>query len=218
MTTRDRGIIRSDVEESPVDEPARSPAPRPLGLALLLIVGGALWLVSNAGYVIPWDVVLPAGLIVIGLLLLAGRQWSAHSGLVGLGIVTTIVALVVTASVGAPSVGDTTHTPGDQAALESEYSLGAGNLTLDLSELDLEDDADPTVVSVSIALGELRVVLPPDSNVTGRARVGVGNVSVLGESSGGIGRDRQFEIPAEDTAPAIDLDLRVGLGRITVQQ
>ncbi len=203
------------------DESARSASSRPLGLALLLIVGGSLWLVANAGYVIPWDLVLPAGLIVIGILLLAGRQWSANSGLVGLGIAATIVALVVTASVGAPSVGDTTHAPRDLAGLESDYSLGAGNLTLDFSELDpgsLGEEDDPARVSVSIAMGELRVVLPADTHVTGRARVGVGDVSVLDESSGGVGRDRSFEVPAADGAPAIDLDLRVGLGRITVQQ
>ena len=54
----------------PAPEPPRGS--RPIGLAIALIGLGALWLLSTLGVDIAWDIVLPAAVVAVGLLILAG--------------------------------------------------------------------------------------------------------------------------------------------------
>lgn len=194
----------------------RPPGARPIGWGLALIGAGVVWLLALAGVSIPWELVLPVALLVIGVLLLAGGRWMAHSGLIGLGVVLAVFALVSPVAPGPASVsaGDRTHTVTDVSDLESDYRLGAGTLTIDLTDLDLPPGT--TALTASVGMGELVVRVPPDVTVEGEARVGMGDVVAFDASRGGIAPTLDLRRPGASADDVLELELRVGLGSIEV--
>src|SRR3712207_440422 len=137
-TTLFRSVARAPRAVGP-----RSPVPG-LTLAGVLIVVGSLVLLSR---LTDWDVgpriVLGTGLLLVGLGLVAaafsgGR--TAKGGLITLGVVLSIALVAVAAEPWRAvdgGVGDATFRPLTVADVRSDYDLGVGDTTLDLSELDL---------------------------------------------------------------------------------
>lgn len=182
-----------------------------------MIAAGTLWLLSLAGVPILWELVLPVALVVIGILLLAGGR-IARSGLIGLGVVVTVVALAVSVTpAGVPvSAGDRTHTVTDVADLESHYRLGAGSLTVDLRDVELPEGT--TELTAEVGMGELIVRVPPAVTVEGEGRVAMGEVLAFEDTRGGIAPTLTFTEPGHETGRVLILDLQVGLGSIEVDR
>ncbi|TVR36159.1 MAG: hypothetical protein EA388_04745 [Nitriliruptor sp.] len=205
-------------DQAPEQTPGATPgsASRPVGWALALIAAGVLWLLHLAGVAIAWELVLPIAIIVIGVVLLAGGRRVARSGLIGLGVVLTIIAVVLSVLPiqGSITAGDRTHTLTDIAELESSYSLGAGTLTLDLRDLELP--AGTTELAASVSMGELVVRVPDGVAVTGTGHVIAGEVDAFGATTAGVSPQRTIDEAGADDAPVLDLELRTGLGRIEV--
>jgi len=188
----------------------------PIGWALALIGAGVLWLLHLAGVAIPWELVLPIGIIAIGVALLIGGRHVARSGLLGLGIVLTAIAIVValTPMSLSFSAGDRNYTVSDVADLEPSYSLGAGTMTLDLRDLELPPGK--TELSASVSMGELVVRVPEDVTVTGTGHTVAGEVVSFGRTAAGIAPRRALDELGGEDAPILELELRTGLGRIEV--
>jgi phage shock protein PspC (stress-responsive transcriptional regulator) len=92
---------------------------------------------------------------------------------------------------------------------------GAGEIVIDLSQLDIStvDEADlPRSVDIDLNAGEVTIEVPEDLPVSVDASVGAGDVTVFDNSSDGI---RPRLTVSEDDA-VIDLDIRVGVGEVTV--
>jgi hypothetical protein len=199
-------------------EPNWSPPPeprRPIGLGLVLIAAGVLWLLHLAGVDLRWEVLLPIGLVVVGVLVLVSRRWGG--GLVGLGIVLAILALVL--AVPGPATftaGDRTVAVTDVADLDSRYGLGAGTMTLDLRDLELPPGT--TTVRAGVNLGELVVLVPPEATIAGDGRATMGEVSRFGRATGGIAPRGDLTEPGTDPDRILELQLRVGLGQIEVRR
>lgn len=209
-------------EERPVwsPTPTRAPQPghrRPVGLGLALIAVGVLWMLSLAGVDLRWEIVVPIALVGVGLLVLFSPIWGGGDGLVGVGIVLAILALVLAVpSPAAFSAGERSIAVSDVADLEDRYGLGAGTMTLDLRELELPTGT--TEVRAGINLGELVVLVPPEVTIAGEARVAMGEVERFGRSSGGIAPRVELTAPGDDPERILELDLRVGLGQIEVRR
>jgi predicted membrane protein len=205
-------------DRAPEEPPAARPHPvtRPIGWALALIGAGILWLLTLAGIQIDWELVLPITIITVGLALLVGGRRVARSGLIGLGIVLTAIALIVsvTPMQVSLSAGDRSHTVTDIAELESSYRLGAGTLTLDLRDLELP--AGTTELDASVSMGELVVRVPDDVAVTGTGNTLAGEVVAFGRTTAGLAPRRTLDELGVDDGPVLDLQLRTGLGRIEV--
>jgi len=162
------------------------------------------------------------GVVVAGL---RGRR----SGALGF---LAIMALVASLPVGAADQhgwswdGHGIQDANDPVRLTSRTSaadglhFGAGQATLDLTDLPLDDDT--LVVPVSVGAGRVEIVVPTDAAVEATVRVGLGNVTwdVDGEyrSSGGIGLDgRTFQDEASrDGGAQLSLDVSVGAGEVTI--
>jgi hypothetical protein len=189
---------------------------RPIGWGLALIGAGALWLLALTGVAIPWELVLPVAMIGVGALLLLGGRLVTHSGLIGLGVVLSVLALAMTVTPGAVAIsaGDRNHVVTDLADLESDYRLGAGTMVIDLRNLELP--VGTTEVDAGVGMGELVVLVPRQLAVEGDSRVGMGDIVAFGTSRGGIAPTLTFEEPGSDGARTLVLDLRVGLGSIEV--
>ena len=201
--------------------PASSPAPRrrrrpsgvQLGIGLLLILLGAVWLLQASGAIdVSLSAVLPAALILLGALLVVSARTGRHTGLIVVGVILSLVTAVIS-SVDIRldgGIGDRVARPSNPAEVASDYTLAIGSLEVDLSAVGF-DAADE--VSVSVGMGELVVVVPADVPVQVRAHAGVGNVVLFGEDFNGLDVDAE----ADDGAGTIlTLNLEVGLGSIEV--
>ncbi len=203
-------------EDQPDDAPLPPPPPAPaavplpppppkrersmLGrftLAAILIAVGTLALLDNA------DVIYPEArhylgtvIAVAGLGLIVGAWVGRARGLIALGILL-LPALLVAHVVRVPfsgDVGEEVYFPESAAAVAPTYRLGAGDLLVDLRDVD----ATGSVVDfeATVGAGRLRVIVPEDATVYVEGRVGFGELIVFGLSRGGVGREYSTSPPA----------------------
>ncbi|HLA93790.1 MAG TPA: LiaF domain-containing protein [Actinomycetota bacterium] len=205
----------------PPAEPRPSPRMGRLLGGVLLVLLGAAWLLESLDVVqVPWDVLLPGGLIAIGVILVVNSPTGAsHRGMIALGIVLTVLlsmGTVIALPVGG-GIGERTERPttADQAA--ERFELGIGQFTMDLRELPVPAaGTEPVLVRARLGIGELVVIVPEGVAVRVEAKAGLGTVKVFDKDEGGLDVDLVSE-PA-GAAPALDLRLSVGIGEVSVQR
>jgi phage shock protein PspC (stress-responsive transcriptional regulator) len=164
----------------------RSPVPG-VTMAGLLIVLGTLALVSRFT---DWDPgatpFLGAALIVVGAGLVVaafstGR--TARGGLIAVGAVLSL-ALIAAESVpwdrASGGVGDRTFVPATADDVRRTYHGGLGDMTLDLSGVDVGDLREPIRTRVDHGVGDVEIVLPRNADVRVDVDSGVGDVRLFG--------------------------------------
>jgi len=170
----------------------RSPVPG-LTIAALLIVVGILALIDRfiGGNLGP-RAFLGAALLVVGLGLVAaafssGRR--ARGGLIALGIVLS--AALATAST-MPwnnihgfrgGVGDRTFVPATADQVQGVYRNGAGDMTVDLTHVDVSNLSAPISTRLEHGVGNTQVVVPADADVQLTIDSGVGHIDVFDQGS-----------------------------------
>jgi hypothetical protein len=175
---------------------------------LLLVVGGAIFLWSRASR-------------------RDGRRAAAtgHRSVawrVGtLAAVVTVIAVLAGGAIAAVEakggIGERVERPRTAADLDNEYHLGAGQLELDLSRLELPDGE--TRVEASVGFGELDVVLPPGVAVDVTGKVQWGETDVLGRAEDGRHSRRRFVDPGFDEAEQrLVVDAHVRGGELSVRR
>lgn len=211
----------------PAPAPPSNPVPPRTGrlvAGVLLVLFGAGWLAEALGASeFPWDVVIPAGLIVVGVaLLLTQRSGAAHGGLVTLGIVLTVL-LVLGSAIDLPlggGVGERNEHPATASELKDEYRLGIGQLTIDLSDLaaaGLPFAERGDRIRARVGIGQLVVIVAQDTPVRVEAHAGLGNVQVFNVEDSGFDVDR-ITTPGSGADPIFVLVVSVGLGDIEVRR
>ena len=179
-----------------------------------LILVGVLWLIDAAGIAdLQWQVVLPALLTLVGIALLLTARRGAHGGLIAAGVVLGLLVISSATPIAGVTdgMGDRAEQPTDTVTAEAGYDLGMGSLRVDLTEItDLEDDV---TIAVSVGIGEAVVVLPEGVGARVEASTGIGEVSVLDRSRGGLGVSVEEEVAG---TPTIDLEVSAGIGRVEV--
>lgn len=221
----------SDLPEPPPPPPP-PPAPASPGfptgrflLGLVIVAAGVAALLQALDVTpVPWKAVLPGALIAVGLgLVVAGtRSEQGQGGLIAVGIVLTVVLAAATA-VDIPfegGVGQRVERPTTLADVEDEYRLAVGELTVDLTGLNLLHRTVVTglplkTIRARVGIGELVVIVPGDEPVRVEGRAGIGEVSIFGESDGGLGVHKEYV--SADGSVALSLDLSVGIGEVVVQ-
>jgi hypothetical protein len=185
----------------------------------VLVLIGALWLLERTSTIdISVTAVLGLATMVVGvsLMLLANR--GSHGGLIVFGTILAVVTLVTAL---APfegfqgGIGDRTIVVSSVDAIQSDYNLAAGTLTIDLREVD--DLEAGTPVTASVGMGELVILLPDNIDFEVDARVGAGEVEILGRVVDGVGIDESYRTPG--FGPGSDnlvLELEVFTGRVEV--
>jgi hypothetical protein len=223
MSSEPPATPEEQIEERP-PPPYRRPSileSIPLGRLVLggiLLLGGALWLLSSLDVIdISLTAVLPVALIVVGLALVIGSRTGRHSGLIVAGAILTIM-LVFASSFDIRlqgGVGRRDFAPKSVAELEPEYRLAMGEMTIDLRDLALSPDSRITVLA-SVGMGQLVVRVPPDVRVHVHATAGAGQVALFGEESNGLDAELTTPLRAGPGHPALTLELSVGLGQVDV--
>ncbi|MDH6135911.1 phage shock protein PspC (stress-responsive transcriptional regulator) [Kitasatospora sp. MAA4] len=196
----------------------------PLGLVLSV---GAAALVWSGGFgrhstTVLLSTVLAVALVGLGLTVLLGAKF-------GRARVLAIPALLLTMLLAAlgnsgtsvnSAFGDRSWTPASAADLHHDYSLGAGDLALDLRSVDPAGGSVST--TAKLAVGDVHVTLPPDVDVMLTVRSMVGNMSLPDRTfDGGLGTDRTVllsPLQGQHSKGTIILDIEVGLGDVQVEQ
>ncbi|GAA4287739.1 PspC domain-containing protein [Georgenia daeguensis] len=237
----------------PVPPRPRTPGPGSAVVAVVL----ALCLLTTAALLM-WDLTDPQGWLLpvtiggsILLLLGLGVMVSALRGRRGgaLAILGVLLALVVVPATLASTVapfheglstgagfGDRSFTPATAGSAAAGYQLVAGDLDVDLSEVDLS--GGPVTVPLELGAGDLSLVVPADAAVRIEAELGAGRIegrtqagwsgpmsSSPSDSSGpvvwadGNAIDATFLSPAaqEDDAELV-VQIRAGAGNIHIEE
>lgn len=159
-------------------------------------------------------------LLVIGLGLVVGTWYGRARWLAIPGALLLLPGLVVSsavhdldvpldAGVGQRSFGTTAV-----AELEPLYELGAGELRLDLGDLDLQGGEAATTARVG--LGQIQVVVPDDATISVTYEVTGGQVELFGNDVQGTRVARTEVFDGQPGAGELDLTVEVALGQIEV--
>jgi len=189
--------------------------------AFLVLFGVAWFLQASTDVEVPWRVLLPAALVLVGIALSWGaRSGAGQGGLIALGIALTVVLSIGTAldvSL-AGGVGEQTERPRTLDQVGRRYELAIGRMTVDLTALQTREAGAPIDVRARVGIGELILIVPRGDLVEVTARVGAGQTVVFGRDRSGVGIDNVYapRVP-EGAAIAFSLSLSVGLGRVEVR-
>jgi phage shock protein PspC (stress-responsive transcriptional regulator) len=208
----------------------------PTVLSLLAIGAGVCWVLSTAG-VLHFSIasLAAAGLVIVGVGLLASLWLGRAPGLIFVGIGLAGVLLVVSAV--APlvnrarnfqggtwqltlddlpsSAGERNYQPKTLAELQPTYELGLGELTLDLSQIDFSETTRD--VKVQLGMGEMNVIVPAGTNLEVHGRVGLGEATVLDRHEEGMGSKVDLSDPGQGKG-TLRVDFNVGVGEGTVRR
>jgi phage shock protein PspC (stress-responsive transcriptional regulator) len=203
---------------------ATPPAPRRPSIALpvlglLLAAAGSLALVDVLGVDIPWDIALAVGAIAVGIAVVAGALFERRTGglfVVGLLLAgTAVVVSTVDIQVEGP-VGDKVARPVLVSDVEPTYDVAAGELRLDLRDVDFPPGT--TNIEANVGVGELNVQVPDDVDVRVDATGGLAELHVLGRTAEGWDRDLNVTENAVGSSSELHLDVHVGIGDLNVDR
>jgi phage shock protein PspC (stress-responsive transcriptional regulator) len=208
-----------------VPPPPKPPRPPsflgPIAISVGVVIVGVLFALDASNSIaLSAQAIFAASLLTVGLALVVGTWIGRARVLIAIGAVLAI-ALALTATVDVPlrgGMGNRTYAPTSTADIPSTYRLAIGHQTIDLTALNLA--GKKVQVTSSLGIGEVDVRVPPNVRLVVHGRAGTGNVNINGDNNGGSHVDRTLVLPAIGTAVAgeIDLDLRVGLGRVYVDR
>jgi hypothetical protein len=108
-------------------------------------------------------------------------------------------------------IGDQTYAVSDVGNLRESYSLGIGDLRLDLTQLELP--VGKTHLRTRVDIGRLTVIVPADIALQARAEARFGEVRLLDDLS--EGRDADSSVHEEGRRILV-LDGHVGAGELVV--
>jgi phage shock protein PspC (stress-responsive transcriptional regulator) len=211
---KERSIAEQVLEE-------RKERPWPLiglavvGVALLVLLSHAtLWPAAGAG----WIFVLVVGLAVLWVS--RSARWAGRLLKIALALVVAALAASITAVVLAFSwfnvslgdgVGTHDYAPLTAAGVNSSYTLGVGNLRIDLSSIGRVHRE--LHLNTKVGVGSLRIVVPTGVPVQVYAHAKVGDVHVFNQRDSG-----RNAVVRTGKAGGYVIDARVGLGTVEVLQ
>ena len=205
---------------TPPPEPPRPPSI--LGratAAMALVVVGLAALVANLTTL---DIGIAAyaalALTVVGAGLVIGAWRGRARGLLVLGVLIACVMAITAAVPRIPTSGggQQTWTPRTIAEVRDSYELSMGQLTIDLTQLQVQPGQQVPPIEASLGAGQLVVEVPQNATVDLDAATNLGSISVFGEDREGtnVAFDQVFRGP--EGSPTIQLDLANGLGETEV--
>jgi hypothetical protein len=209
----------------PPPKPPKLPRPPsflgPIAISVGVVIVGVLFALDASHAIeLSAQAIFATSLLIVGLALVIGTWIGRARVLIAFGAVLAI-ALALTAAINVPlrgGIGSRLYVPASASDIPAAYHLGIGHQTIDLTGLNVA--GKKILVTSSVGVGVVHVEVPANVKVVARGRVGTGDVNLDGNDISGSDVDRTLVLPASGTATPgeIDLDLRVGLGRVLVDQ
>jgi hypothetical protein len=176
----------------------------------------------------PWEI-HPRGffgvaLLVVGLGLVAAAFSSgrtARGGLIALGVVLSL-ALIAAASEPwegtGDGAGDRAFRPASEAAVQDVYRGDVGDLTLDLTRIDVGEEG-PISTRIEHGAGDVVVRVPLDADVRLTVDNGFGSVDAFGEgNTEGYFAGRGAGAWVDDGEPDVHLVIHNAFGDVEVSR
>jgi len=206
---------------APAPPRSRGPARGDGSLALMtvgvvLIAAGVLWLVDRATALVEWPDYVALSLALVGLGTLVGTWLGDARRLLPVGVLLVLV-LLASAQLPTLNAGDVSVTPRSAAELESDYTLGAGEMHLDLTRMADIAELDGRTVSIDNGMGKIRVIVPDDVDVSVDAHVDLGHLQVFTRDVGGWNSNVLWR-DLDDTDPDLHLVFEQSAGEIKVMR
>jgi phage shock protein PspC (stress-responsive transcriptional regulator) len=214
-------------EQMPVPPapPPEPPEPRSVlgrvGLAVLLVGGGLVWLLDSVDLIdVSARTAMAVALLGIGVVLVVATWRGRAAGLIPIafllgGLLVLDEAVDVPLSAG---MGDRTYTVDTVGELREDHDLLAGDMVLDLTDAPLSRTRTAEV-DANLGVGDMEVRVPRDARVTVDATVRAGDLDWPGPgdtSEDGTNLDRSFTLAGDRGGPRLLLDLSVGFGTLEV--
>lgn len=202
-----------------------------LGLSMLLLAGLLIARHYDAFHLPTAPVWLMGSLVIAGAIIVIGGLLGRTSGAVGFFAVLGVMAAPFVAIFGSGPVmhpdadivwfGNSTQVISESADIQDGYGVVAGNLTVDLTDLDTSEAEGPLTVPLSVVAGELNVIVGDhDVAVIYSVQAGTLESSVphLKLDRSGIRiTDGRAGFKSDGTDPDIILDLRVTAGSANLE-
>jgi phage shock protein PspC (stress-responsive transcriptional regulator) len=187
-----------------------------LGVGVLIVcffiaILGAIAAAVGPGWLIPAFVLL-ASVAIIGAAFVEPLRWLV------LPAVTLALAGGFVAAVGIDAdggIGDRNYRPATSVDLRDHYKLGVGHLVVDLRDTELPKGDVP--LKIDLGVGDASVLIPDGVCVATDAKVGMGNIDVLGNDHGGVDVDYQDARSAQPTTTRLLLRADIGIGQVKVR-
>ena len=157
------------------------------------------------------------GLCLVGVGFVVGAFVGGSKVLILPALLIT-AALIVASTIDIPitsGIGDRTWRIASVSDLDPSYALGIGDATLDLRNLPLTSGSRVDI-AVKVGIGELSVDVPDTASVFVTTRLGAGNNEVFGHQDSGSSVKTSRAVTGTADGGVIHLDLRVGVGHISV--
>jgi phage shock protein PspC (stress-responsive transcriptional regulator) len=190
---------------------------RRAGLAILLIVvSGVGFLAVGVGAAVGGGAVIAGLVIATGVALcvsafIGGARWLVLPAL----IIAIPLGFVAAADIDVDGgIGDRDYRPTSLAEVRDGYSLGIGELRVDLREIDLP--AGRTPLELDMGIGSVRVLVPEDVCVASKLRVGAGYARVFDRDSAGLDVDWRQSPTENPGAKRLVIDGNIGVGELQV--
>ncbi len=187
-----------------------------LGVALLLgcfaLAVGSFFASGFGGGVVVASLVIAVGAALVAAAFVGGARWL---------VLPAIAIALPLAFVSATGIdldggfGERHVRPGTLAEVEDSYRLGAGELIVDLRDVELP--AGDHRVKVGIGAGHALLLVPDDVCVASSATVGMGGVAVFERDGGGIDVDWSDPRRASSDTPRLVIEGEIGLGLLEVR-
>lgn len=206
-------------------EPARAAKPArprsPLGwltVCTAFVAVGSLAVADAIWATEPGALYIALPLVIVALGLLIGTWYGRSRWLILLGVLLTIALVPATLFTRWDAAAGRYEpvAPTSVSELPTEaLTHGMGELSYDLSQLELNDDVD---VTLQMGLGNMTVVVPANADVVVNGSVGFGSYEVFGQSADGVGRSSQVsdEGPDGPGGGRLELNLELGVGSLEV--
>jgi len=221
-------------EQSSPPPPPPPPAPTPAGpppspprpkrrfdptltlltLATLVVATGLLWLIDQSATDVNGPVYLATGIAVVGAGILVGTWWGNGRALIPVGVALTVV-LIAVSQLPVWRFGEINEAPTNAADVRSSYQMGAGQIRLDLTRVTDLQALDGETIHLETGLGQTRVIVPRDLDVTVYAQLNAGDVRVFDREANGADASTQYTDP-DDLDPNLTIDIDGSLGQIEV--
>lgn len=167
---------------------------------------------------VDWTLALAGGVVLIGLAVAVGAFFGGVGALAALGAILAAVMLAVSA-VDLPldgPIGGRTERPTSVFELEDRYTQSIGDLTVDLSRLQLPPGE--TRIRASVGIGKLTVRVPEVALVEVDAKVSAGAAIVFGTRQDGWTVEQRVVDEAGAGAPKLTINAEVGFGDLDVRR
>lgn len=186
-------------------------------MALAALGIGILGMVDVSSVSVP-DSAYPALVVATcAVMLVVGAFWGRAGGLILVGLLATAGTVGATA---ADHWDEREYVvPATAADLDDSYRMEAGDLILDLRDIEDLAALDGRTVDIEGGLGRIEVVVPDEGlDVEATATVGgPGHLSIFRSDLGGIDSRRTGTHDGGEGVPTLTLDTELGVGEIVVR-